>query len=175
MMYPFLSAILPALNPAQVPDITVAEFDALAEEHLPAKLTVKMRSWDDPSKPAQLPVYTEVRRFMACMNYRIAVIRAEKLKLNADFEVPENLYGEIDYALASAVKASPADREKLLDAALWYKLDDLEIGHEMDFEHLCIYRIRLAVLQKYAVRGSGNAVANFEAALDKLAQKFNEP
>jgi hypothetical protein len=134
-----------------------------------------MRSWDDPSASLQLPLYAEMRRFMACMNYRTAVIRAEKLKRNADFEVPENLYGEIDHALASAVKASPADREKLLDAALWYKLDDLEISHEMDFEHLCIYRIRLAILQKYAVRGNENAVANFEAALDELAQKFNEP
>jgi hypothetical protein len=66
--------------------------------------------------------------------------------------MPGELFAEIDFALSSAATASPLEREKLIDAALWRKLDELEICHEMDFEHLCIYRMRLQLLEKYKSR-----------------------
>ena len=173
MIYSFFSAVLPVLVPGSVPELSVAEFDAMAGEELSDRKFAQLLSADDPETP--VAVYAAMRQFRDCLNYRIALIRAEKLKLNEHFEVPGELYGEIDFALSSAVSATPSDREKLIDAALWCKLDDLETGHEMDFEYLCIYRMRLQILEKYCGRSVEAGRGNFEAALEKLAGNFNEP
>ena len=175
MQYPFLTAILPALDPAKTPEMSVAELDEMLKENLPAKESAKILSWDDPEKKDAFPLYTEMRRFTDCLNYRIALIRAEKLKSNDRFEMPDELYAEIDFALSSTANASALEREKIVDAACWRKLDDLEICHEMDLEHLAIYRLRLKMLEKYSGRDENTGRNNFEAALEKLAGKFNEP
>ncbi|MBE6356711.1 MAG: hypothetical protein E7058_06320 [Lentisphaerae bacterium] len=173
MMYPYLSAILPELDPEKVPELTVDEFDLLAQDALGEKLSARLLSGDDPE--TKVAVYRELQHFKAYLDYRIAVIRAEKLRINATFPEPDEFFGEVDYALAQAVSATPSDREHLLDAILWRKLDDLEICHEMDFEHLCVYRCKLSLLQKYINRSESAGRNNFEAALEKLAAGFNEP
>jgi hypothetical protein len=173
MIYPFISAILPALSPALEPPMSVAEFDDLVKEELSGKRFEQLVSWDDNSD--KVAVYSDMRRFQEYLNYRIARIRAEKLNRSANFAEPDEFYGEVDYALSAAVSAQPLERERIVDAACWRKLDDLETGHEMDFEFLCIYRIRLGLLQKYSGRSSDAGRENFEAALEKLAAGFNEP
>lgn len=173
-MYPFLSAIIPGLDPAVPPELTVAQFDELVKENIGSRRFARMTAWDDPEAELELKLYRDMRRFQEYLNYRIAVIRAEKLKRTDSFEEPEEFYSEIDHALAAALSASPVEREKLLDAVCWRKLDELEICHEMDFEHLCIYRIRLGILQKYTNRDENTGRSNFEAALEQLAAGFNE-
>ncbi|MBR2625091.1 MAG: hypothetical protein IKD23_01690 [Lentisphaeria bacterium] len=175
MMYPFLSAILPVITPAAVPEMSLEEFDELAQEQLSEKDFRKLIAADAPDAGNLLPVYQEMKCFKECLNYRIAAMRAEKLKTNEHFEVPGEIYGEIDFALASAVSASPLEREKIIDAACWRKLDELEISHEMDLIHFCVYRMKLAMLQKYSKRDGDAGCKNFEAALEKLAANFNEP
>ena len=175
MIYPFFSAILPVLLPGAIPELSVAEFDVMAQEALSEKAFARLLSMDDPQAAEKIPVCAAMRQFRECLNYRIALIRAERLKVSDRFEVPDELFGEIDFALNSAITASPLEREKLIDAALWRKLDDLETGHGMDFEYLCIYRMRLQILEKYCGRSEEDGRGNFEAALEKLAGKFNEP
>jgi hypothetical protein len=175
MQYPFLTAVLPALDPAKIPDMSVAELDEMLKENLPAKEFEKILSWDDPEKTDALPLYAEMRRFSACLNYRIALIRAEKLKRNDRFDMPDELYAEIDFALSSTTNASALEKEKIVDAVCWRKLDDLEICHEMDLEHLAVYRLKLRLLEKYSGRDEAAGRNNFEAALKKLAGQFNEP
>ena len=175
MMYPFLSAALPVLVPASVPEMTLAEFDSLMSGHLSGRLYARMVAWDDPQARVKVPLYAEMQRFIDCMEYRIAMLRAEKLKVNAAFEEPGEFFGEVDHALSHAASCGALEREKLLDALLWRKLDELEVGHELDFYHLCIYRIRLSLLQKYARRDEAAGRDNFESALEQLAAGFNEP
>ena len=57
MIYPFLTAILPVLDPASPPELTVAEFDDLAREELPASRFEKMISWDEQMVSYPVPVY----------------------------------------------------------------------------------------------------------------------
>ncbi len=175
MQYPFLTAILPTPDPAKEPDLSVAEFDAMLRENLSEKDFEKIVSWDDPEKEDALPIYREMRRFNEYLNYRIALIRAEKLKVSDHFEMPGELYAEIDFALNSTANATALEKEKIVDAACWRKLDELEICHEMDLEHLAVYRLRLQLLEKYAGRNADAGRSNFEAALEKLSGKFNEP
>ena len=77
--------------------------------------------------------------------------------------------------LITAVNASALEREKIVDAICWRKLDDLEICHEMDLEHIAIYRLQLQMLHKYADRDADSGRDNFEDALEKLSSNFNEP
>lgn len=175
MMYPFLSAILPVLDPAVPTELTVEKFDEMLREELSAKLFDAMTSIDREMAVYPVAIYNEVCRFKAHLVWRIAKVRSEKLHSGDNFETPDELYSEVDFAVSNAANASPLEREKLIDYAIWRKLDDLEICHELDFEHLCIYRMRLQLLQKYSNRSEENGRNNFEAALDKLAGKFNEP
>jgi hypothetical protein len=175
MIYPFLTAILPVLDPASPPELTVAEFDDLAREELPASRFEKMISWDEQMDSYPVPVYNEMRKFQDYLRYRIALLRAEKLKSTQQFDEPDEFCGEVDFALAGMIAADTLEKERTVDAVCWRKLDDLEVCHEMDFEHLCIYRIRLGMLQKYTARDKETGRKNFEAALEKLAAAFNEP
>ena len=166
MIYPFLTASLPDLNPGRAPAITLEEFDALAAEHL-GRAAAKL--------DGKLPFHREVTRFGNYIAYRCAVIRANRLNRPGNFTPPEESYSEVDFAAGFLATASPAERELRLDALLWQKLDELEIGHDMDLTHLSIYRMRLEMLQKYARRDEKAALHNFEAALEKLSADFNEP
>ena len=76
--------------------------------------------------------------------------------------------------LHTIAQAEPIGPKKLLDALIFQKLDELEIFHEMDLTALCIYRLKLGILQKYAKWNEINGKNNFEAALEKLAADFNE-
>ena len=167
MIYPFLTASLPELHPGKAPAMTLEEFDALAAEHLDSAAVAKL--------DGKLPFHRELARFGEYVAYRSAVIRANRLNRSGNFPVPEEFYGEVDFAANSLAVAAPADRELQLDALIWRKLDDLELGHEMDLTHLGIYRMRLQMLQKYARRDEKTALLNFENALEKLSADFNEP
>ena len=172
MIYPFICATLPALTPEQIPEMSVKEFDEVMEKELSAGLYKRMLYWD--SGKSGVKIYDDLRRFQEYLRFRIAQMRAEKLNRQATFTEPDEFYGEVDFALAPTASATPIEREKIVDAACWRKLDDLEIGHDLDFEYLCIYRLRLQMLQKYAVRNESAGRENFEAALEKLSERFNE-
>lgn len=167
MIYPFLTAILPALTPGKAPEMSLEEFDALAAEHMSSAALAKLAG--------DLPFHKEIARFKKYVAYRSALIRAGKLNRPGDFPAPEEFYGEVNFAASALATAAPAERELLLDALIWNKLDDLEVCHDLDITHLGIYRMRLELLQKYARRNEKTALQNFEAALEKLSADFNEP
>lgn len=172
MIYPFICATLPYLTPAQIPEMSLAEFDGLMKEELSERLFERMLYWDNGKSGVK--IYDDLRRFQEYLRFRIAQIRAEKLDRQAKFTEPDEFFGEVDHALTPALSATPLEREKIVDAACWRKLDDLETGHDLDFEYLCIYRLRLQMLQKYADRSESAGRENFEAALEKLSEQFNE-
>lgn len=174
MICAFLTASLPVLRSGSAPEMTVEEFDAVVRDELPEEAFRRLIQWDDPETVPEEPVYREMRRFREYLRYRIARMRAERLDRSDRFEIPEEFFGEVDHAVGGAVSATPLEREAIIDSCCWRKLDDLEVGHEMDFAHLCIYRIRLAMLAKYAGRDGVHGSGNFEAALDKLAAGFGE-
>ena len=165
MIYPFLTAILPELKPGTAPGLTPAQFDELAAEHVAPRKLKRIVT-------GALPLHRQMRRFDDCLAYRIARIRAERLNAEAKFEEPEELFAAVDWAMGAMSSAAPEEREALFDAARWRELDDLETGHEMDLEHLAVYRMRLELLQKYAGRDAETARRNFEAAVDKLSADY---
>lgn len=165
MIYPYLTAVLPTLTPGEAPELTPEQFDDLAAANLAARDLARLAA-------GELSGQRAMRRFRDYLAYRAAQIRANRLNLAADFPEPEEFFGEIDQTLARLAAALPTERETLADALLWRFLDDLETGHEMDLEHLGVYRMRLELLQKYSGRNGEAARKNFEQALETLSAEY---
>ena len=162
-MFYYFCASLPSLTPGKSPKMSVADFDGLAREQVsPAEfellrqcsLTVGRDPGESAGKP---PVLAEMIRFEQYLRTRIAQRRSVK---------------EDDKAAAAA---DPAEREKLIDRIRWRRLDDLEVGHEFDFEQLCIYRMRLSILDKYRSRNADAGREIFNAAVDRISSEAPAP
>jgi len=90
---------------------------------------------------------------------------AEKyLRENLDF------FSEIEDGVQEAfAKSSPADREDVLDKLRWRVLEDIESGHDFDFDKLCVYKLKLLLQVKRASRDTAKGAENLEAALATTA------
>ena len=164
-MYYFFSASLPELRPGETPPLTLAEFDADAELQLTPRHYARMIAEDPATR-----VYGGMRRFEEYLRTRIAEKRAEKLKIAADFPEPEAFFGEVDAGIAAAVQLDPADRERAVDALRWRMLDELSAGSEFDFDHICAYRAKLRLAEKYRGRDTKAGRDRFDSAVRELAE-----
>ena len=82
---------------------------------------------------------------------------------------PAEYFGMVDFGLAQAAAADPFEREKLIDRIRWSHLDDLECGHDFDFAGLCVYRCKLAILEKYRERKAEQGRENFNRAVERIS------
>ena len=165
-MYYFFSAALPELRPGETPPLTLAEFDADAELQLTPR-HYQMMTGEDPAAR----VYGEMRRFDEYLRTRIAEKRAEKLKLAADFPEPEGFYGEVDAALGQIAQLDPAERERAVDMLRWKMLDELTWSDGFGFDHICAYRIKLRLAEKYRGRDAGTGRKFFDSAVWAMAEQ----
>ena len=165
-MYYFFSASLPELRPGENPPLTLAEFDADAELELTPR-HYRMMVAEDPAAR----VFCEMRRFEEYLRTRIAEKRAEKLKIPADFPEPEGFFGGIDAELGRIAALNPAERERAVDLIRWRMLDELTWGNEFDFDHICAYRIKLRLAEKYRGRDAKSGRKSFDAAVRAMAEQ----
>ena len=165
-MYYFFSASLPEIRPGETPPMTLAEFDADAELQL-APRHYRMLVEEDPAAR----VYGGMRRFEEYLRTRIAEKRAEKLRIPADFPEPEAFYGEVDAELGRISALDPAERERAVDLLRWRMLDELTWGNEFDFDHICAYRIKLRLAEKYRGRDAKSGRMSFDAAVRAMAEQ----
>ena len=182
-MFYYFCASLPSLTPGKSPKMSVADFDGLAREQVsPAEfellrqcsLTVGRDPGESAGKP---PVLAEMIRFEQYLRTRIAQRRSVKEDDKAAaLPDPAEYFSEVDLGVAQAAAAAdPAEREKLIDRIRWRRLDDLEVGHEFDFEQLCIYRMRLSILDKYRSRNADAGREIFNAAVDRISSEAPAP
>jgi len=83
---------------------------------------------------------------------------------------PPVYYGMFDHCWQQlSTMHDPAEREKMLDQLRWEFLDDLSCGHDFDFESLCIYRLRLLIVNKYRSRAEVPGRKRFDIALEMLS------
>ena len=165
-MYYFFSAALPELRPGETPPLTLSEFDADAELQLTPRHYRMMVSEDPAAR-----VYGEMRRFEEYLRTRIAERRAEKLKIPADFPEPEGFYAEVDAALGQIAQLDPAERERAVDELRWKMLDELTWNDEFGFDHICAYRIKLRLAEKYRERNAKSGRKFFDSAVRAMAEQ----
>ena len=99
--------------------------------------------------------------------YTVSVALAPKTSADQ----PGLLYEAHDYAALGAAAAAPdpLEREKLIDRIRWRKLEELEAGHEFDFDALCVYRLKLEILGRYRRRSAETGRTNFNAAAGRVS------
>jgi len=165
-MYYYFSAALPELHPGKTPPLTLAEFDADAELQLTPRHYRMMVEGDPAAR-----VHREFARFEEYLRTRIAEKRAEKLKMPADFPEPEALYGEVDSALGQLAAMAPAERERAIDDLRWKMLDEITWSNEFDFDHICAYRIKLRLAEKYRGRDAKTGRKTFDSAVREIAEQ----
>ncbi len=177
-MYYFLCASLPDLMFGKQSRLSVAAFDELCRGQVGeadfTRLTgTGLEVGSDPAESQGKPrVYAEMIRFEQYLRTRIAQRRAGREEDRAaSLPDPVEYFSEVDIALAQAAAAAdPAERERVIDRLRWRRLDDLEAGHEFDFDRLCVYRLRLAILDKYRDRRAEPGRENFNAAVERISQ-----
>ncbi len=175
-MYCFLIASLPELEPDVPAPLSVAAFDALVGAELDEELLRRLTAFDGVSAPGFVPgaglagTYVKYGRFEEYLRNRIAHRRADGRGTALELSDPPEYFSAADGALSAAAAATdPESREKLIDAARWSFLDELELGHDFDFERLCVYRLKLGIVNKYLHRAPEPGRRNFDALLDRIS------
>ena len=178
----FLAASLPTLLFGEPSPITVAEFDAAAAEYLSAEKYAALTSFsfpvpeNDPENCSDCHrIFAEARRFEKNLRTRIARIRAERLEREEKPADPEEFFSEIEYTLNAARSCGdPVEREMLIDRLRWDFLEEMSVGHMIDFEALCIYRLKLQILAPYTGRTPQEGTPRFEMALESILSAAQE-
>ena len=172
-MYYFLIASLPRLEIGEPVPFTVAEFDAILAKELPAKKQKQIFAYEGKREyPATCPVYRKMAVFEEYLRHCIARKRAERTGITFDAAEPEEYYGEIDYGMTHAAACTnPLERERIIDRLRWAHLEDLALGHDFDFDALCIDRAQLFMVNKYTAFRSDTGTVNFSAALNEVIRR----
>ena len=175
-MLSFFAASLPELVFGKPAPVSLEKFDDMAKEYLNSKQCgiLKELTFPVPEKdPADFVccsgLWNSVREFERFLRLRIAKIRAEKLELAIVVPEPEGFFSEIDYILNSAMTCDdPCERELIIDRVRWEFLDSMTMNHMLDFEGLCIYRLKLQILEAYRGRTPEEGTPRFEEALEMI-------
>lgn len=77
---------------------------------------------------------------------------------------------------AAYAAANPLERERILDAGRWAKLDELESRRAtaFNFDTVCAYSIRIQIAEKWADRNPGHAEKNLDATANVVGTNRTE-
>lgn len=180
MMYYYLCASLPSLAFGEIPQLHLAKFDAICREELTAgeydRLIMGGLRLRRGETGAGLPqFYADYARFEQYLRTRIAqrrVARDEEKTLS--LPDPEEYFTEIDTLLGQIAGNDPGERERSIDQLRWRRIEDLEAGHDFDFDQLCAYRLKLEILEKYRERKADVGRERFEEAVGRISGEENQ-
>ncbi len=178
--YFYLGASLPSLKRDEASPLSVEAFLELCSKWVdPARLELLSKLGAVPSAEGAIPkACASTHEFLAwerALRSRLARQRAGKLgrtELPSEDSAASDAYFVEFERLVQEVYAAPnpLERERLLDAARWRKLEDLELGHIFDFDNLCIYKLRLMLREKWSARQVQKGSANLDRAVDSIQQ-----
>lgn len=114
------------------------------------------------------------RRWEVCLRNRIAAQRAPQGKdINRYLHEEQGCFCEIDSGIQEAFALkNPLEREKYFDRMRWRALEDIEAGHHFDFDKLCVYKLKLLLLEKWNQRQRPEGVKNLELVLEDIDSNF---
>lgn len=152
-------SLVPGLRPGQKPpDGTQDDPDAL-EEFI--------------GKFPKRSLAHEYLVFETALRHSSMKIRAAKL--GAAFTAPKPGHTFFDPEADRAVRAAfgapnPVERERILDAARWNKLDELEVKNRtpFNFDTICAYSIRIQIAEKWAARSAGNSAEGLDRTVSSV-------
>jgi hypothetical protein len=177
--YYYLISSLPMLMFDGEAPMTVEEFVSNCHDHISKRDSELLEKLSlIPEIDQTFPAGSAADRWKQweiCLRNRIAVHRAPQGKdVHGYLRDESGCFCEIDSGIqeAFAIK-NPLDREKYFDRMRWRALDDFESGHHFDFDRLCVYKLKLMLLEKWSNRQVPEGVKNLESMLEKIDSDFN--
>lgn len=174
--YHYLISSLPMLRWGEPPPLSASEFLDMCVPWLPNSTMKSLHSLTLIPAPSGDDEASETaaawNAWEISFRNAIAKSRAGNLGREADaFLKPESdVFSEIENGLQEAAgAANPLERERLFDSMRWRRLEDLETGHIFDFERLCVYKLKLALLENIEARDRDKGEANLETILEKTS------
>ena len=196
-LYVSLVASLPLVKMTEAPQMSYAKFISDCTGQIDAKhleLLKKLspvpglppgekpaaNSADDPGALeafiAEFPKKSLAREYLLFESaLRHSAMKLRAAKLGPEFAAPKPGYtmfdSEADRAVRTAFSApNPVERERILDAARWTKLDELEAKNltRFNFDTLCAYSIRIQIAEKWAARNAGNSAEGLDRTVSSV-------
>ena len=106
---------------------------------------------------------------------RHSAMKIRAAKLGAAFAAPKPGHTFFDPEADRMVRAAfaapnPVERERILDAARWNKLDELEVRNRtrFNFDTICAYSIRIQIAEKWAARSAGNSAEGLDRTVSSV-------
>ncbi len=172
-----LLASLPMLRREETPGIGMEELLSSAEAYLSAKKAglfkaLSLSAEETSAFPAK-SLAAKYVKWEGSLRNAIARQRAARLGLDPAAYLRDFSYDtEADRFVRDAFAAeNPLEREKLLDASRWMKLEELEFGHRFDFDVLCAYKLKLEILLKWKARSAEHAAENLDLAAAEVRKE----
>lgn len=128
----------------------------------------------EPREPACCDAVAAWNAFETDLRNWTVRIRSQSQRVDADrfLRSEGDLRASMEMHVTDALdQRTPVDVEKRLDALRWQTLEDLMVGHDYDFQGLVIYRLKLAILEKWAVHDSKTGRERLMKAVDTLLEK----
>lgn len=177
MNFYYLIASLPYLQFGIKPSITVEDFLGECQRLVPTQEYQMIRAAleGDCAKSSQKTL-CRWQEFKNALDNEIVWLRASELNIDpAEFlnEGRQGVDPMIVDALAAVFKASdPLMAEKILDRLIWQKIEELELQHYFDIDHLIVYGLKLKILERYSVIASDKGREKFAALKAAAAEKY---
>ncbi len=171
LSYYYIMCSLPMLKKGEAPLISSEYFFSSCTQVLPGRTVEKLsRIRLVPENEHVFGHFSAVHRWYEReTNLRNRLARFRAVALNRESKVAEENHWEIDKGIEDTLAVpNPLERERMLDALRWKFLDDLEFRHNFNFDALCVYRIKLMILEKWVGKGTQKGLENLEAAVNNL-------
>lgn len=167
--YYFISS-LPYLRFPGAPPISRHEFLTQCEGHLPPDKFGALRGVSRvPRTDACCEVEARWNAWETFLRNVFVRLRASRRSQNPDEYVRPNndAFADLEKQVIEAFDGTnPAEERQALDRLRWQKLNDLQVGHDFDFEYLVIYHLKLIILEKWADLSKDDGLA----ALDDVVE-----
>jgi Protein of unknown function (DUF2764) len=167
----YLLSSLPMLRPNQGVPMSTAQFMTTCGTHLsPGEMQTLAAISSSPAEESHFKENSVPARwniFETCMRNRIIDSRPAKNTESAQYmRVEKDYFSAIERGVQEAFsRDNPLEREKRLDAVRLEFLDDLDGAHFFDFDALCVYKLKLMLLEKQARWDQAHGTTNFDAVI----------
>ncbi len=175
--YYYLVSSLPMLLPQTTPPLTIAELEAACGDKLSrTDLQLLQSTQLLPVKQAGGPsASADWNDWEVALRNQIAVSRSGRGDSKVEQLPEKGCYTEINHLVQEAFAIdNPLEREKYLDRARWNRLDELESGHHFDLDKLCLYKLKLLLLEKWQPRQTEGGSENFTDIVKTIVASRNE-
>lgn len=172
-MFTFLLAELPRLELNMPPPLSHEELAEHVEMALiPPRYQAVLAQGENAlsaggSGKSASRIFREYQDFEVFLRQTIARKRAKEQGREVAFEQSPEYRHDIVLAVDSAAAiADPLERERAIDKLRWQAIEEISAGHELDFDALCAYKLKLDLLIRRRHRDREVGLASFNSTLD---------